>query len=320
MTLAPEHRLAGGHPVAVAADGVDLAVVRDVAVRVAQRPARERVGGEAGVHDHQRRREALVTEVGEELVELARGEHSLVHKGSRRQRREVDVGGVLGALAQAEGHPVEGQLGAAVARGHHEQLHAREAGPGGPAEDLGPGRDDPPAEDVQALLVGDGLHHALGLELCGVVVGQERHADGVAALGRQLASQVADEHSPEELVGDLHDHARAVTGVRFGAGGTAVVQVVQRGDALLDDVVAGHPGERRDEGDAAGVVLERRGSRARWPATRDRPGWSGPGWSWTRSLVVRGRTGRGAGEYQGPMGHGAGAWALLSTPPANRLR
>ena len=45
-----EHRLAGPHPVAVAADGVDLAVVRDEPVRVRQRPGRERVGGEPGVH------------------------------------------------------------------------------------------------------------------------------------------------------------------------------------------------------------------------------------------------------------------------------
>ena len=52
--LGGQHRLAGAHPVAVAADGVDLAVVRDVAERVGQRPGREGVGGEPGVHDGDR--------------------------------------------------------------------------------------------------------------------------------------------------------------------------------------------------------------------------------------------------------------------------
>ena len=45
-----EQRLAGPHSVAVAANGVDLAVVRDEPERVRPRPGRERVGGEPGVH------------------------------------------------------------------------------------------------------------------------------------------------------------------------------------------------------------------------------------------------------------------------------
>ena len=49
-----DHRLAGAHPVLVALHRVDLAVVGDVAVRVGQRPRRERVRREAGVHEQQR--------------------------------------------------------------------------------------------------------------------------------------------------------------------------------------------------------------------------------------------------------------------------
>ena len=64
MRRRAEHRLAGAHPVLVALDGVDLAVVGDVAVRVGQRPRRERVGGEAAVHEQQGALEALVVEVG----------------------------------------------------------------------------------------------------------------------------------------------------------------------------------------------------------------------------------------------------------------
>ena len=52
---AVEHRLAGAHPVLVALHRVDLAVVGDEAVRVGERPRRERVRREAAVHEQQRR-------------------------------------------------------------------------------------------------------------------------------------------------------------------------------------------------------------------------------------------------------------------------
>ena len=68
---------------------VDLAVVRDVPVRVRERPRRERVRGEAAVHQRQRRLDALVAQVDEELAELRRGEHALVDERAARQRREV---------------------------------------------------------------------------------------------------------------------------------------------------------------------------------------------------------------------------------------
>ena len=101
--LALQQRFAGGHPVAVAAQRVDLAVVRDVAVGVRERPRRERVGGEPGVHERQRADHALVGEVRVERLDLGLGQHALVDDRARGQRGEVDVGGVLGALAQAEG-------------------------------------------------------------------------------------------------------------------------------------------------------------------------------------------------------------------------
>ncbi len=61
-----EHRLAGAHPVAVALDGVDLAVVGEQPVGVGERPGRERVGREPGVHQGQLGLEARVGQVGEE--------------------------------------------------------------------------------------------------------------------------------------------------------------------------------------------------------------------------------------------------------------
>ena len=82
-------RLAGPHPVPVAGQGVDLAVVGHVPVGVGQRPRREGVGREAGVDQGQAADQPLVGEVGVELGQLVGGQHPLVGDGPGRQRREV---------------------------------------------------------------------------------------------------------------------------------------------------------------------------------------------------------------------------------------
>ena len=50
--------------------------------------------------------------------------------------------------------------------------------------------------------------------------------------GGQLEAGLA-RHRAQERVGDLEQDAGAVAGVRLGAGGAAVVEVAQGGDALL---------------------------------------------------------------------------------------
>src|SRR5581483_4427502 len=61
---------------------------------------------------------------------------------------------------------------------------------------------------------------------------------------------------PEELVGDLDQDAGPVAGVDLHAGGAAVLEVTERADAHLDDVVGGRALDVDDERDAAGVVFE----------------------------------------------------------------
>ena len=60
-----EHRLAGAHPVDVAAQRVDLAVVGDEVIRVRQLPARERVGAEARMEQRERALGQRIAEIGE---------------------------------------------------------------------------------------------------------------------------------------------------------------------------------------------------------------------------------------------------------------
>ncbi|MGC0381998.1 hypothetical protein RKD33_002215 [Streptomyces sp. SAI-129] len=222
--------LAGAHPVAVALDRVDLAVVRDEAVRVGERPAREGVGGEAGVHERDRGGEAAVGQVREERLQLAGGQHALVDDGARGQRREVDTGLALGALAQREGVAVQGDAPrGAVA--HEDLAEDRHGGAGGGAQHLRGDRDLAPAEDGEALLFGDRLDARDGV--LSAVDRQEGDADGVPPGFGQLESG----HLAEERVGHLGEDARAVAGVGLGAGGAAVFQVAQHGERLVDQGV-----------------------------------------------------------------------------------
>ena len=106
---------------------------------------------------------------------------------------------------------------------------------------------------AQALLGGDPLDGRPGGRLTGVVVGQERAAHGVGTAVGQLEGH----GRAQERVGDLGEDAGAVAGVRLAAGGPAVVEVAQGGQGLVDDLVARLPGQGRDEGNAARVVLVR---------------------------------------------------------------
>ena len=77
------------HPVDVAAQRVDLAVVRDVAVRMRQRPGREGVGREALMHQRERAFEIRIVQVGIIGAELIGKEHALVdHRAARDRDRD----------------------------------------------------------------------------------------------------------------------------------------------------------------------------------------------------------------------------------------
>ena len=61
----------------------------------------------------------------------------------------------------------------------------------------------------------------------------------------------------QEAVGELDQHPGAVAGARVGARGAAVLEVVERGQRQVDDVVARLAVQASDAGDATAVVLIR---------------------------------------------------------------
>ncbi len=249
--VAGQHRLPGPHPVAVAPDRVDLAVVRHVPVRVGQRPGRERVGGEPGVHERQRRSVPGIGQVRVERLELRRGQHSLVHNGPRRQAGEVHADLVLSPLAQAERHAFEFQ--ATLARfARDEQLeHVGQHRPGAVPAGGDVERHLTPAEDRQPLGSGepfDGRCHQPSFGR------KKADADRVGTGFRQLEPA----RGAEELIGNLGQDPRTVTGAGVAALGAPVFKVAQHPQGVRHHCVATATGQVRHETDAASVMLELR--------------------------------------------------------------
>ena len=88
---ARDDALARAHPVLVAAQRVDLAVVRHETVRLRAVPARERVRREARMHHRQMRRVVGRAQVRIEVQQLTRRQHALVDEHLRRQAADVEL-------------------------------------------------------------------------------------------------------------------------------------------------------------------------------------------------------------------------------------
>ncbi len=86
-----EHGLAGVHPVDVAAQGIDLAVMGDVAVGMRAGPVGERVGAEPGMDQGQGAGHGRVEQFRVKGRYLFRQEHTLVHDGPMRQAGDVEI-------------------------------------------------------------------------------------------------------------------------------------------------------------------------------------------------------------------------------------
>ena len=87
------HRLAARvHPVDVAANRVDLAVVAQEPVRMREPPGREGVGRKALMHERQRRDGQRVAQILVKAADLRRQQQALVDEGAGREGRHVEFG------------------------------------------------------------------------------------------------------------------------------------------------------------------------------------------------------------------------------------
>ena len=245
-------RLARAHPVAVAAERVDLAVVRDHAVRVGELPAREGVRRVAGVHEGEGARDPFVREVEIEALELRGRQHSLVDKCPRGEARhdEIGAGCELGDAADDVELPLE-RLFVEVVRGSDDGLADAGRDLGGDGPGLGEGdRDVAPAEEPLPFVADRPLDERFELCPARLVEGEEERTDAVPAGG----GQALDRRS-EERIGQLDQDSGAVAGICIGPRGAAMLEVRERSQGPADRFVGGLPIQPRDERHPAGIVL-----------------------------------------------------------------
>ena len=201
--------------------------------------------------------ETLVVEVGIELRQLLGDEHPLVDEGAGGQRREVDPGLALHALARDERPPIEldvAERGCALRRGKEQVLEGRHGVARHLADHGVVGGHIPPRDDAQVFARGDLLdrrHHRFAVRSR---TRQERAPDGIGAGRRQLD---ADDR-PQEAIRNLDEDPGAVADVGLGTGRSPMVEVAERRDAEVDHSVRLPAVHVDDEPDTARVMLERR--------------------------------------------------------------
>ena len=260
--LVVEAGLVALHPVDVAQDGVDLAIVRQHAEGLCQPPLREGVGRIALVEDREARSETLVEQVGIEGAEMLGEEHALVDDRPAAERANVEFGDARGncRLLHAPAQDIELLLELAVVEAgitatDQDLLDLRPGLVGLFADRGDVDRHLAPAQDRVAEAQDLGLDDDAAAFL-GAKVGarQEHHADGDAADLGDFAARIAD-MLLEEILRDLDVKTRAVACLAVGIDGTAVPHGLERIDTGHDHVAASLAVQRHDQAHAAGVEL-----------------------------------------------------------------
>ncbi len=262
-----EHRLARVHPVDVPAQGVDLAVVRQIAVGMAALPTRKRVGAEPGMDQRQRGFHRRVGKVGKVLLHLHRVQHALIDQRLVRQAGDVPIftsgkarpaNLVGGALANDEQLPLKRHIIGNLRIAPDENLpHERLGRPRRFAQRaIVPGH-IAPADDVLALFGANLAENLLAfLPLMGVG-GKIDYAGAVMALGGKI-NLALGAHLFQKGVGHLYQNPGAVPGVYFAPARAAVVKIQEDGQGLGDDFVGLPAFDIDNESHAARIMLELR--------------------------------------------------------------
>ena len=253
--------LARAHPVDVAAQRIDLAVVRDVAIRVRERPRGERVRAEPLMHERESGFERRVREIREHRRELPGREHPLVGERVARQADDVEeaarervdgdaVDGVLDALADHIELPFEA-LSIREGRADEDLLEHRLRCLRAVADETVVGRHVAPAEQRAALLV-DNLRDQIADRFAIALVARQEHESSTVGpcLGQRERKDLA-----EKLVRRLDQNAGAIARVGLAAARAAVLEVDEDLHRLAHNPVRLASLDVDDEADTAGIAF-----------------------------------------------------------------
>lgn len=251
--------LPGQHPVCVAPDGVDLAVVEDQAVRVGPLPGGIGVGGEAGVNACDGAVVVPTLQVQVELPQFPHQEHPLIYHCPAGQGG--DIGVVVGLLKDSAGHiqpAVELQSPGRIPRPLHEGLlDVGHLGQCLLAQHLWADRHLPPAQKFHAFLGHNDLEHLLSLIAPESVLGKEKHTYAIVPRLPQLDAALRG-RLLKKLVGDLEEDAHAVTGLSLSVLSRSMLQLLHDFQRTVHRLIALAALDVHHGSDAAGIVLKRR--------------------------------------------------------------
>ena len=259
--LGPEQPLPRPHPVQVAAQCIDLAVVADEAERLCQRPRREGVGAVALMHERQSRNHTRIAQFRVEIRHAERPHQSLVDKGTGRTARQIeraftgeagDPDLVFRHFAGNEKVPVEMLPRHAPASRKHLADHRQRAA----AQLAHRFRTDghvAPRQHLEAFSSETRFQRALALRPAAGVLRQEDHAHAIRPGIRQSGDLFA-----EKRMRHVKQDARAVPGVRIIAGRAAVLQIRKHVERLDHDVMGFLAAQAAHHAHSAGIALEGR--------------------------------------------------------------
>ena len=251
-------RLVALHPVQVAAQRIDLAIVRERAERLRQLPRRPGVGRVALMEHREAGDEARVLQVGIKHRQLFGQEQPLVDDRPARQRADVKAVDVLGQHLLLDAPADQEQLALELVVAHVLGVaddDLLDLGPRGDrllADHRGVDRHLAPAQDGVAEAEDLGLHDRAAALLAGEVgARQEHHADREAPRHILVAVQLL----PEKVLRDLEIDPGAVAGLAVGIDRAAMPHRAQGIDRRLDHLAPRLAVDRGHEADPARGVL-----------------------------------------------------------------
>ena len=257
--------LAGANPVDVALEGVDLAVVDDKAVGVRTLPAGRGVGGVARVDERHGRLDGGVVEVDEEAAHLRGDQHALVHDGARTHGAHVEdlvaqgklgVGLLFDGAAAHVQAAFEGVTRRRIVRTAQEGLQdGGHAGARRLAQVVRVDRHLTPKEQRHAVLGTAFLKHAAGILYALVVLWEEQHGHAIVALCRQNLAALLSLFA-EKVMRNLEQDTGTVAGVLLESRATAVLQVDQNGQRVVQNLVMALAVDIGKRADATCIVVE----------------------------------------------------------------
>ncbi|MNV37734.1 hypothetical protein D3C71_1292640 [compost metagenome] len=250
------HLAARLRPPTIALDGVDLAVVREHPERVGQRPARQRVGGEALMEHDRAGGQIVALQIHVEAAQLVRQHHAFVADRVRAERGDVVIGVLAQLLFAAAAGQEQGQgEGGLVLFGAGIDEHLfdpRQGIAGQLAADARVGGHQAPTDRATAgvaQLLFQGV--AAGLR-GGFRVRQEHYAGGEARTEGEpgLGGQGLEEH-----VRAAQQQAAAVAGDPVGGDAAAVGHARKRGNGGIHQQSGRLVVELGDHAETTGIAL-----------------------------------------------------------------